>query len=59
MALLRETAERAAGTEEFWRKLAEQGWLGIVHPEEQGGSGLDLVGLAVLTEEMGRRSLPA
>ena len=42
MALLRETAECAAGTEEFWRKLAEQGWLGIVHPEEQGGSGLDL-----------------
>jgi alkylation response protein AidB-like acyl-CoA dehydrogenase len=36
-------AEPAATTEEFWQKLAEQGWLGILCPEEAGGSGLGLV----------------
>ena len=40
-------AERAAVTDEFWRKLADQGWLGIVYPEEEGGSGLGLVDLVV------------
>jgi alkylation response protein AidB-like acyl-CoA dehydrogenase len=47
-----------ATTGEFWQKLAEQGWLGIVYPEEDGGSGLGLVDLAVLMEEMGRRVMP-
>jgi len=51
-------AEPAAVTEEFWRKLAEQGWLGIVYPEEDGGSGLGLVDLVVLMEEMGRAVMP-
>ena len=32
-------AEPAAVTDEFWRKLAEQGWLGIVYPEEEGAAG--------------------
>jgi len=47
-------AEPAAITDEFWQKLAEQGWLGIIYPEEEGGSGLGLVDLVVLMEEMGR-----
>jgi alkylation response protein AidB-like acyl-CoA dehydrogenase len=51
-------AEPAAVTDEFWRKLAEQGWLGIVYPEADGGSGLGLVDLVVLMEEMGRRVMP-
>jgi len=51
-------AEAAAVTDEFWRKLAEQGWLGIVYPEPDGGSGLGLVDLVVLMEEMGRRVMP-
>jgi alkylation response protein AidB-like acyl-CoA dehydrogenase len=51
-------AEPAAVTDEFWRKLAEQGWLGIVYPEEDGGSGLGLVDLVVLMEEMGRTVMP-
>jgi alkylation response protein AidB-like acyl-CoA dehydrogenase len=51
-------AEPAAVTDEFWRKLAEQGWLGVVYPEEHGGSGLGLVDLVVLMEEMGRRVMP-
>jgi alkylation response protein AidB-like acyl-CoA dehydrogenase len=51
-------AEPAAVTDEFWQKLAEQGWLGIIYPEEEGGSGLGLVDLAVLMEEMGRAVMP-
>jgi len=51
-------AEPAAVTDAFWQKLAEQGWLGIVYPEEDGGSGLGLVDLVVLMEEMGRRVMP-
>ncbi len=51
-------AEPAAVTDEFWHKLAQQGWLGIVYPEADGGSGLGLVDLVVLMEEMGRRVMP-
>jgi len=51
-------AEPAAVNNEFWKKLADQGWLGIVYPEEDGGSGLGLVDLVVLMEEMGRRVMP-
>jgi alkylation response protein AidB-like acyl-CoA dehydrogenase len=51
-------AEPAAVTDEFWLKLANQGWLGIVYPEEEGGSGLGLVDLVVLMEEMGRAVMP-
>jgi alkylation response protein AidB-like acyl-CoA dehydrogenase len=51
-------AEPEAVTDEFWQKLAEQGWLGIIYPEEEGGSGLGLVDLVVLMEEMGRAVMP-
>ena len=51
-------AESAAVTDEFWQKLADQGWLGVVFSEEEGGSGLGLVDLVVLMEEMGRAVMP-
>jgi alkylation response protein AidB-like acyl-CoA dehydrogenase len=54
----RRMAEPAAVTDEFWRKLADQGWLGIVYPEAEGGSGLGLVDLVVLMEEIGRAVMP-
>ena len=50
--------EPAGVTDEFWAKLAEQGWLGLVYPEEHGGSGLGFVDLTVLMEEMGRAVMP-
>ncbi len=50
--------EPAGVTEDFWAKLAEQGWLGLVYPEEYGGSGLGFVDLTVLMEEMGRSVMP-
>src|SRR5580658_3613830 len=46
-----------AVTPEFWAQLAEQGWLGINFPEEDGGSGLGLVDLVVLMEEIGRAAM--
>jgi len=49
----------AGVTDEFWSKLAEQGWLGLVFPEEVGGTGLGFVDLTVLMEEMGRVVMPS
>jgi alkylation response protein AidB-like acyl-CoA dehydrogenase len=51
-------AEAGGFTEEFWTKLAEQGWLGLVYPEQYGGAGLGFVDLTVLMEEMGRAVMP-
>src|SRR5260370_26393598 len=47
-----------AVTPEFWAQLAEQGWLGIAYSEEDGGSGLGLLDLVVLMEEVGRAVMP-
>ena len=43
---------------ELWRKIAGLGWLGLVFPQQVGGSGMDLVDLAVLCEELGRATFP-
>src|SRR3954470_5382411 len=51
-------ATETAVTPEFWRQLAENGWLGIAFPEEDGGSGLGLTDLVVLMEEIGRAVMP-
>ncbi len=48
----------AGVTPEFWQKLAEQGWLGLIYPEAYGGVGLGFVDLTVLMEEMGRAVMP-
>jgi alkylation response protein AidB-like acyl-CoA dehydrogenase len=49
-----ETAYDAA----LWKKLAEQGYTGIIFSEEFGGAGLGIVELALLMEEAGRALLP-
>ena len=49
-----ETAFDAA----LWKKIAEQGWCGIIFPEEYDGLGLGMVELAVAMEEMGRVLVP-
>jgi alkylation response protein AidB-like acyl-CoA dehydrogenase len=49
-----ETAFDAA----LWRKIAEQGWTGIIFPEEYGGFGMGMLEMAVTLEEMGRALLP-
>ncbi len=45
-------------TTEMWQKVAEQGWLGLIFPEEYGGFGLNFVDLSILLEEIGRVMLP-
>jgi len=45
-------------TQEIWSKIAEQGWLGLIIPEEYGGVELEFQDLAILLEEMGRYMLP-
>src|SRR5260370_14396527 len=42
----------------LWRKIAEQGWTGIIFPEEYGGFGMGMVEMVATLEEMGRALLP-
>ena len=42
----------------LWSKLTDQGYTGIVYPEEYGGVGLGKVELMLLMEEAGRALLP-
>ena len=42
----------------LWTKLAEQGFTGIIFPEEYGGVGLGIVELILLLEEAGCALLP-
>jgi len=49
-----DTADDAA----LWSKMAEQGYTGIIFPEEYGGVGLGNVELVLLMEEVGRALLP-
>ena len=58
-ARVRELMESdTAHDDKLWRSIADQGWTGLIIPEEQGGLGLGLVELAVVAEEMGRACLP-
>ena len=50
--------EERGYTPEMWRKLAEQGWLGLIFPERYGGVELGFLDLSILLEEMGRVLLP-
>jgi alkylation response protein AidB-like acyl-CoA dehydrogenase len=51
-------ATEAAVTDALWHRLAENGWLGITYPEDDGGAGLGLLDLVVLMEEVGRAVMP-
>lgn len=43
---------------DLWNGVAEMGWLGVAIPEEHGGSGLGMLELCVIAEEMGRSLAP-
>ena len=59
MAQVRRLAEtETAFDAALWSKLAEQGFTGIIFPEEHGGLGLGKVELALLMEEAGYALLP-
>lgn len=59
MGEVRRIMETGAGhNQKLWSKMAEQGFLGVVFPEDAGGMGLGMVELAALAEEMGRALVP-
>lgn len=42
----------------FWRQLAEQGWTGLLVPEQQGGFGLGFAEMASVVEQFAARIAP-
>ena len=50
----REKEEKKVFAEDFWKALVEQGFLGLVIPEEYGGSGFGLAELAAAIEGLVR-----
>jgi len=58
--LVREMEDDTTGLRpDVWKKMAELGWMGLVIPEEYGGSGSNFMDLFVLLEETGRACLIA
>ena len=43
---------------ELWQKMAQLGWLGLIYPEQYGGSSGNMIDLIALEEEIGRACLP-
>ena len=59
MAEVRRLMESATAHDAaLWAKMAEQGYTGIIFPEEFDGVGLEIVELILLMEEAGRALLP-
>ena len=57
--LVREMEEDERGyTDALWQGMAQQGWQGLMIPEEHGGNGMDFLDLCVLLEEFGRALVP-
>lgn len=42
----------------LYRTMAELGWLGLIVPSEYGGTGLSLLDMALLMEQLGRAAVP-
>src|SRR3972149_2029157 len=58
-SVVREMEEDEKGySPDLWRKMAQQGWMGLIIPEEYGGAGMQLCELVVLLEEFGRALVP-
>ena len=57
--LVREMEEDEKGySPELWQKMAQQGWMGLIIPENYGGTGMNICELVVLLEEFGRALVP-
>jgi len=58
-SLVREMEEDEKGySPELWQKMAQQGWMGLIIPEEYNGTGMNVCELVVLLEEFGRALVP-
>lgn len=51
---LRDTNDPDGFSRDLWRRMAELGWTGFLVPEDDGGSGFGMVGLAQVMEASGR-----
>jgi alkylation response protein AidB-like acyl-CoA dehydrogenase len=57
--LVREMEEDEKGySPELWKKMAEQGWQGLIVPEQYGGTGMGFIDFVILIEEFGRALVP-
>ena len=57
--LVREMEDDEKGySPDLWKKMAEQGWQGLLIPENYGGAGFGYLDLIVLIEEFGRALVP-
>ena len=43
---------------ELWKKMAQQGWMGLIIPDKYEGTGMNVCELVVLLEEFGRALVP-
>jgi len=58
-SLVREMEEDEKGySPDLWKKMAEQGWQGLLIPEQYGGAGFGFLDLIILVEEFGRALVP-
>ncbi len=58
-SVVREMEEDEKGySPDLWGKMAQQGWMGLIIPEDYGGTGMNLCELVVLLEEFGRALVP-
>jgi alkylation response protein AidB-like acyl-CoA dehydrogenase len=55
---LRDSGDGDGFSRELWAEMAALGWVGIILPEELGGSGLGYMELMVVMEELGRGLMP-
>jgi alkylation response protein AidB-like acyl-CoA dehydrogenase len=59
MRLVRAMEEDEKGYDlNLWKQMADLGWLGLILPEEYGGSGGTMMDLVILLEEFGRALAP-
>jgi alkylation response protein AidB-like acyl-CoA dehydrogenase len=57
--LVKEMDESGEGySADLWGKMAELGWMGLMLPEQYGGSGMSFLDLTVLLEEIGHNICP-
>lgn len=53
-----ERGEPTRWDEGLWKEMVELGWTGLAVPEEHGGLGFKLAGIAALVEELGGHAAP-
>ena len=58
MRKLRDDGDPLCYSKEMWKKMAELGWTSILFSEEDGGMGLGMAEVILVTEAMGRGLAP-